>query len=234
MKSNRNISFWLLTILGIVLPIGTLAQEVLTIEDAVAIALENNFEIRIAKNELKIDETNITLGNAGILPSLNAVATNNNTVLNTTQKQSNGNEVEIDGARNTTLNYGLALEWTIFDGFKMFARHNQLKELKKLGETELKANILTNLSDVYESYYTIHSLEEQLKTLDSIIYVSEMRLTTAKNRFSIGKASKLEVLNAEVDLNADASTLVLLRQEIAVANSLENPIPILLLKFISF
>jgi outer membrane protein len=217
MKSNRNISFWLLTILGIVLPIGTLAQEVLTIEDAVAIALENNFEIRIAKNELKIDETNITLGNAGILPSLNAVATNNNTVLNTTQKQSNGNEVEIDGARNTTLNYGLALEWTIFDGFKMFARHNQLKELKKLGETELKANILTNLSDVYESYYTIHSLEEQLKTLDSIIYVSEMRLTTAKNRFSIGKASKLEVLNAEVDLNADASTLVLLRQEIAVA-----------------
>ena len=73
------------------------AQEVLTIEDAMKIALENNFEIKIAKNSLKISETNVTVGNAGMLPRVNGVVTNNNTILNTKQTQSNGNEIEIDG-----------------------------------------------------------------------------------------------------------------------------------------
>lgn len=217
MKKYNCLYIWSNILLGLLSSYITTAQEALTIEQAVALALENNYDVRIAKNDVKIDETNISLGNAGILPSLVAVATNNNTVLNTTQTQANGSEVEIDGARNTTLNYGLALEWTIFDGFKMFAKHKQLKEFKNLSETELKASILTKLSDVYETYYTINSLQEQLKTLDSILYVSEMRVNTAKNRFSIGKASKLEVLNAEVDLNADNSTLILLRQDLKVA-----------------
>ena len=45
------------------------AQELLTVEEAIKIALENNYEIKISKNNLKIDQSNISIGNAGILPA---------------------------------------------------------------------------------------------------------------------------------------------------------------------
>ena len=48
------------------------AQPILTLEEAVRIALENNYDIRIAANSLTIDRNNVTYGNAGFLPSVGA------------------------------------------------------------------------------------------------------------------------------------------------------------------
>lgn len=216
----KKIYYILLVAMG--MPVWLNGQTVLTLEEAIAKTLENNFDIRIAKNELKIDETNVTVGNAGMLPRINGAITNNNTVLNIDQTFANGEEVEIDGARNININYGVGIEWTIFDGFRMFARHNQLRELQNLAETELKLAILTKVSAVYQTYFTLATQQQQLKMIDSIISVSEFRLNTAKNRFTIGKASKLEVLNAEVDLNADVSTKIQLVEQYGLAKVMLN------------
>jgi outer membrane protein TolC len=203
-------------------PVWSQIQPILTLEEAVAQTLENNFDIRIAKNDLKIDEENVTIGNAGMLPRINGTITNNNTILNQSQTQASGNEIEIDGARNININYGIGVEWTIFDGFRMFARHNQLKELQNLGATELKLSVLSRVSAVYQTYFTLATQQQQLKMIDSIIAVSEFRLKTAKNRYTIGKASKLEVLNAEVDLNADQSTKIQLVEQYGVSKVMLN------------
>lgn len=193
------------------------SQELLTVEDAVKIALENNFEIKIASNDLKIDQQNVSLANAGILPNLSANITNNNSILDTKQTQGDGTERELDNARNLNLTYGVALNWTVFDGMRMFARHNQLKELEKLGDAELKLTILTKISDVITTYYDIVQQQQQLAALDTTIIISNVRVTTATNRYTIGKASKLEVLNAQVDLNTD--TTEFLRQKELYANT---------------
>lgn len=184
------------------------AQEILTVKDAVQIALENNFDIKIASNNAKIDATNVSLANAGILPNIEAVLTENNGILDTKQVQADGSTREKNNAKNMNLSYGLALNWTVFDGFKMFAKHEQLKQIEQLGNTELKFTILTRISDVMETYYQIVQQQQQLKVLDSTMIISELRLNLAKNRFSIGKASKLEVLNAEVDWNTDNTNLL--------------------------
>lgn len=210
-------NFLYILLLFISSPAFTFAQSLLTLEDAIAITLENNFDIRIAKNDLQIDQENVSIGNAGMLPRVNGTITNNNTVLNIDQTFANGNEVEIDGAKNLNLNFGVGLEWTIFDGFRMFARHNQLKELQKLGETELKFNVLTRVSEVYDTYYILVNQQHLIRSLDSIITVSEFRLKTAQTRFTIGKASKLEVLNAEVDYNADVSAKIRLNEQYAIS-----------------
>lgn len=55
-------------------------------------------------------------------------------------------------------------------------------------------------------YYDLVQQKQQLTALDSTIEISKQRLETAKNRYTIGKASKLEVLNAEVDLNTDITS----------------------------
>lgn len=193
------------------------AQALLTVEDAVKIALENNYEIKIASNDLKIDKQNVSLANAGVLPQLNATVTDNNSILDTKQTQSDGSERELNGARNMNLTYGVALNWTIFDGLRMFARYDQLKELEKLGDAELKLAIFTKVSDVITTYYDLVQQQQQLKALDTAIVISNLRITTADNRYKIGKASKLEVLNAQVDLNTD--TTALLRQKELYANT---------------
>ena len=192
------------------------AQEVLTMENALKIALENNFEIKIAANNLDIDKTNLAIGNAGMLPKVTANLVDANRIENSTQTLQNGTVNTLDNAKNNSLNYGVGLDWTVFDGFKMFARLDQLKELQKLGEAQLKRTIIVKISEVNAVYFDLVQQQQQLSALDTTIVISTQRLTLAQNRFNIGKASKLEVLNAQVDLNTDK--VALLRQKESYAN----------------
>ncbi|OUD34179.1 TolC family protein [Flavobacterium sp. FPG59] len=192
------------------------AQEVLTLENALKIALENNYEIKIASNNSIIQKTNVTLGNAGMLPILTVNVLDNNSVQNSSQIRQDGTKNELDNAKNNNLTYGVGLDWTIFDGMRMFARRDQLKELQKLGEAQLKLAIITRISDVNAAYYDLVQQQKQLAALDTTIVISNQRLQLAQNRFTIGKASKLEVLNAQVDLNTDQ--VALLRQKELYAN----------------
>ena len=204
-------------VLLLLFSVKTNAQEVLTIENAIKIALENNYEIKISKNNSKINETNATIGNAGMLPTATASIVDNNSIQNSSQTRQDGSTTALDNAKNNSLNYGVSLDWTIFDGMKMFARLDQLKELQKLGDAELKRTILIKIGQVNAAYYDLVQQQQQLAALDTTIVISNQRLTLAKNRFTIGKASKLEVLNAQVDLNSDQ--VALLRQKENYANS---------------
>ena len=195
----------------------TSAQEILTIEEAIKIALENNFEIRIAKNNSKINETNVTIGNAGMLPTATANVVDNNSIQNSSQTRQDGTSTSLDNAKNNSLNYGVSLGWTVFDGMRMFARYDQLKELQKLGDAELKRTILEKIAQVNSAYYDLVQQQQQLAALDTTIVISNQRVDLANNRFTIGKASKLEVLNAQVDLNSDQ--VALLRQKESYINS---------------
>ncbi|MVO08133.1 TolC family protein [Flavobacterium sp. TP390] len=184
------------------------AQDILTLEEAVTLALENNYEIKIAANNSKIDATNNNLANAGMLPTLSANLNNNNSQTNTTQTQADGSQRTLNNAKNFSLTYGVGLDWTVFDGLSMFARKEQLATLEAQGKAELQATILNRISDVYLTYYDLVQQQQVMASIDSAIVISNERVTTAQNRFSIGKASKLELLNAQVDLNTDKSLLL--------------------------
>ena len=188
-------------------------KELLTVEEAVFIALENNYQIKIVGNELQIDETAVSPGLAGMLPQINGVAENNRSQQDITQVRSDGTEISRDNAKNNSLRYGVELDWTIFDGLRMFARYDQLEEIKKLGEAELKQAILGTVSNVMVTYFDLVQQKQQLNALDSTLIISKQRVDLANNRFEIGKASKLELLNAQVDENTD-QTQYLRQQEL--------------------
>ncbi|MEO4004406.1 TolC family protein [Flavobacterium sp. CAU 1735] len=198
------------------------AQEILTAKEAVEIALKNNYDILIATNQAKISEKNVGAANAGMLPRLDATLTKNNNQQNSTQTQADGTQRELNNAKNNSLNYGVTLGWTIFDGLRMFARYDQLKELEKQGETQLKSAIVTKVADVLSTYYDLVQQQQMLATLDTAVVISKQRLQTADNRYKIGKASKLEVLNAQVDLNTDVTNLVKQKQLYANTITLLN------------
>src|SRR5690606_29309365 len=139
-----------------------ISQEILTVSEAVQIALENNYDIKTARNELKIDELGVSAGQAGMLPRVGANLSDNRSIQNISQTRSNGTFLEEDNVRNKNFNYGVALEWTVFDGLRMFANHQQLKETQKLGETELKQAILTSIGEVLITYYDLVQQHQQL------------------------------------------------------------------------
>ncbi|WP_207429116.1 TolC family protein [Pedobacter sp. SYSU D00535] len=182
------------------------AQQLLTLEEAVRIALENNYNIRIARNDVDIAENNVSRANAGFIPSVNANLTNNNTIQNSSQTRATGEVTERNNARGSSLNYGVGLNWTVFDGFRMFARYDQLQELQKLGEANLQLTILTTLGDVISNYYNLVQQQQQLRAYDTAVAISRLRVETAQTRFEIGRAARLEVLNAQVDYNTDTTS----------------------------
>ena len=186
----------------------TKAQEKLSLEEAVRIALENNYNIRLSKNNVEISRNNVGVGLAGMLPSVTGNLNNNSSLQNTRQTQADGSVRELDRARNSSTNYGVSLNWTIFDGFAMFAYYDQLKELQKLEETNMRATILTTVSNVIDSYFNLVRLQKELDATDTAVAISRLRLSTAENRYQIGKAAKLEVLTATVDLNTDTTNLL--------------------------
>ena len=202
----------------------TNAQQVLTLEDAIKIALENNFEIKIAKNNLKINETSVAIGNAGMLPSVSASVVDNNSIQNSSQTRQDGTSVALDNAKNNNLSYGVTLDWTIFDGMKMFAKYDQLKEFQNRTDAQMKLTILNKVSDVNTVYYDLIQEQQKIADLDSTIVISEKRLEFIKNRYTIGKNSKLDVLNAQVDLNTDLGNLVKEKQVYANAKTRLNQI----------
>jgi len=194
----------------------SVAQELLTVKDAITIALDNNYEIKLFQNNLKVAQENVIPGNAGMLPTVTGNFNQNNSLSNSNQTQANGDVRALDNAKNNSLNYGVSVGWTIFDGLGMFSRYETLKELQKQGEVELQRSIVTRVADVISTYYTIVEQQNLLTAIDSSILISRERLRTAENRFYIGKASRLEVLNVQVNLNTDESNRI--KQEGVVKN----------------
>jgi outer membrane protein len=181
------------------------AQERLTLVEAISTALKNNYDIKLVTNEELIAQNNVNLGNAGILPIVTGSFSTGGSRQNTVQTQSTGTQRVTDGAKSTNLGYGVGLDWTIFDGFRMFANYDRLKALEQQGKINSKAQILTTIGDVVTAYYNMAKQQQLVVAADSAIDVSNLRLRIANNKLEIGRGSKLDVLSATVDYNTDTS-----------------------------
>src|SRR5665647_2222964 len=152
MKTINALKLSLLSIL-IILVSSINAQQKLSIDDAISIALKANFDILVAKNDATIAKVNNTAGNAGMLPTLeltgSAVVGQNNVH----QKLADGSENNNPNLSTTTLSAGTQLSWTLFDGGKMFVTKNKLNEIQALGEVQFKNKVLQTLYSVTAAYY---------------------------------------------------------------------------------
>ncbi|MFN0255417.1 TolC family protein [Pedobacter ureilyticus] len=180
-------------------------QEKLTLKEAISIALQNNYDIKLIKNEVEIAKNNANIGNAGMLPIAAATFNTGGSRQNTVQTQASGTERRINGARNSNMGYGVGLDWTIFDGFTMFANYERLKTLREQGEKNVDQQILTTITDVLSAYYNVAKQQQLVVAADSTIDVSAFRLRIADSKLKIGRGSKLDVLAAQVDYNTDTS-----------------------------
>jgi len=194
-----------------------LAQERLSLREAITIAMQNNYDIKISKNEINIAKNNANIGNAGMLPTIDGTYSNGGSIQNTRQTPAVGDDRVIRGAQSTNNSYGADLNWTIFDGFTMFANYDRLKELQKQGEINARLTILTTVADVTSAYFDIVRQQQLLVAADSAIDVSVWRTDIAKTKLQLGRGSKLDVLTAQVDYNTDTSNYIQIKNFLQIA-----------------
>lgn len=168
------------------------AQQALTLEDAVSIALENNYQIKIAQNESQIAHINNHPGAAGMLPTIAVNATDNPALNNLKQEFTNGSTIERNNVGSNALAANVALNYTIFDGLKMFATKKRLAELDLLGENKLKSQIQNTLSQVIQRYSAVIKQQSYLTVVQQLQKVSEERLQLVKLRQTAGMANNVE------------------------------------------
>ncbi len=178
------------------------AQRTLTVEEAIATALQNNYDILLARNDSVAAAIDYSYKNAAFLPRLNG---NTGTVWNTNaQKQilSDGSKRDRTGLKSNNLNAQLALNWTLFDGLKMFATRDKLAEFVQLGELSIKSQMVNTVAAVINTYYNIVRQKQLLRAVEDQMSISQERVNLSQYKLDIGVGAKPDVLQSKVDLNA--------------------------------
>lgn len=177
------------------------AQRLLTLEEAIATSLKQNFDIQLSKNDSAVAALNYSYRNAVFLPRLNAnVGTTWN---NNKQTQEFSNNTKREGkVKTNNLNSSVSLNWTLFDGLRMFATRDKAEELVKLGELGIKQQIINTVANVITTYYNIVRQKQQLKAIEEQILLSQERVKLAQYKLDIGVGAKPDVLQSKVDNNA--------------------------------
>lgn len=191
-------------------------SQVNTLKSCIDNGLENNYSLKIVRNDEKAAANNATIANAGYLPEVNFSAGYSGTLDNTnTTARSTGEVSKERGVADHTLHAGLDLNWTLFDGFKIQANYSRLQELKRQSETITRIAIEDYVADIASEYYNFVQQKVRMKNLEYAVELSRERMRIVYERYIIGQGSKLEYKQAQVDFNADRTESIKQREMLA-------------------
>ncbi len=209
----------LLTSILLVLPA---SAQVLTAEEVVRIALEQNFGIRLARLDAESAAVLNSPGQAGMLPTVDGVGSYS--IDNSSAKQTffSGEVREVDNADARVLDAGVLLNWTVFDGMAMFATKDRLETMEVIGRTQLRQQLESTVYDVLASYYRLVQLRKGIAVEREGLRISRERLSIAEAGQRIGTASGLIVVQARLDLSTDSASVLDLQLQENVTRSRLN------------
>jgi len=182
---------------------GLSAQSLLGVDDAVAIALKNNYDVSVARNNASVAKVNNTLGNAGMLPSISVTGSDNYSLNNVYMNLSSGSSITSSSASSNSLNAGAALNWTLFDGTKMFITKNKLTQVEKLGEIQFRDMVMQTIYNVNVAFYQVVVQKQQLLAIRDVMAYSLERVKILQKGYDAGIAHKNDLLQAKIDLNVN-------------------------------
>jgi outer membrane protein TolC len=180
----------------------TYAQKLITEQDAVGIALKYNYDILIARNNATSDSVNNTTGNAGMLPTLSINGSESySTANNVQQKFSDGTSSTVTNANSNSIDASVGLNWTLFDGGKMFVTKRKLNEIQALGEIQFRDRVLQTEFDAILAYYDVVRQKQELASINEVITYNLERVKISQISYDAGLSPKTNLLQAKIDLN---------------------------------
>lgn len=180
------------------------AQQVLTKGEAISEIMANNFNVVISKKSIEIAENNTSIYNSGYLPTVTGSAGINYNRDNLKVEFQDGRVNELDGATSDSKTANLNLNYVLFNGFNR--KFNVQRNAESLNRAQLNARSVLEaaLINLFNAYYEVAQTQENLKSLSQTLAVSKERLVRAQYGFEYGQNSRLDVSNAQVDVNTDS------------------------------
>jgi outer membrane protein TolC len=180
-----------------------MAQQQLTLSDAINMALQKSLDIQLAKNNLAISDISDDMGFAGGLPTVNATVNDNEQVVSINQKFSDpSRNAKRSNVGSNNLFAGITATMVLYNGSRITATRKRLEEIKGLNQQLLLAQIQNTIALVTTSYYDVVRQQDFLKTIHLSITASRKRLEILQVRKEAGLASQADILQGEIDLNA--------------------------------
>ncbi len=198
----------------------SVAQESMTVEDAIALAMKHNYDIRLATNATLQAENNKSIYNSGFLPSATAAADGRYSSSNATITDQLGNEREIPGVETKGYGGSVGINYILFNGGARKYQYDKLKNLYSLSSLQKKTQIENTLIEVYTTFYNVARNQEQLKTVKEAFQISKERLERVTAQQQFGQKTTLDILNARVDANKDSINLI--NVSVLVENNVRN------------
>jgi outer membrane protein TolC len=190
------------------------AQE-MTLSQCLEKGLENNYSLHVVRNEQQIAENNATRANAGQLPTVSASVGYNGSFNNRSTTDRSGNTVDDRNFLDHSLSAGINAEWMVFDGFKLQADYDRLRELKLQSETQTRVAIEDYIAELTSEYYNFVRQRIRMQNLNYAVRLSKERLRIVQERYIIGNNSRLDLQQAQVDFNADSAQSLKQRETLA-------------------
>jgi outer membrane protein len=191
----------------LLLPAVVNAQDVLTLENAVGIALEKSYDIQIAQMQQNVAEMQVFKGNAGMMPRVDLNANLGSAFNGVNQKLSNGTEINRFGQTYTPTS-NVAMSWLLYDGKRMYATLDRLKGQSQLSQLQTRQMMENTVVNVMQAYFEVMRQKQTVAFLQTIIKYYQERLTITDQRWQFGKGSKLDFLQSKTELNNQVTQLV--------------------------
>lgn len=194
-----------------------LSAQQLTLSDAISIALKNNYQIQIEKNNLKISTINNNKGVAGALPFVSMNASDQESRVDVNQRLNSGTEINRAGAYANSLNANITGSITLYNGYKITATQQRLQALQQQSEQILNAQIQNTIAGVMLRYYTVVREQHYVSTIEKSIELVNKQLELVQSRKKLGLSNDAELFQSQIDLNT--RTLELSTQQALVKQS---------------
>ena len=190
------------------------AQKLVSVSEAIELALENNYGIKIISNNKEIAKNNAGVLNSGYLPTVTSSSGATFNRDNLEAEFANGESTALNGAKSSRYNASINLNYTLFDGLGRYYDYKRLKETYKLSELQARETIENTIAQLYVVYYNVAQVTENVTVLEKTLTISKDRITRANYQFQYGQGTMLNVLNAQVDINNDSINLINAKQQL--------------------
>lgn len=213
------------------------AAQTVGLQDCIERGLKNNYSVRIVRGEEQKARNNATIGNAGYLPTLDLSGGYSGNVNDNRNRMAADGAIEkTNGVSSQSLDAGVTLNWTVFDGLNIQAEYARLKELRMMGELNTRLAVEDLAAEIASEYYNLLRQKTRLRNLRATLDLSRERLRIVEAEYNIGSMSRLDLQQAQVDFNADSSTVInqlevlhashIRLNQLMAAEDVESPLPI--------